>query len=212
MHNEIIIQFPEALHPHRADKLTTADDQGSSFDVSAQGNGSFTGLGYTIPAHTKGSIKAKIQTLCMTSQDVANLNQLVKGMVSASDWQQVTDYEATHVSADLSFFGMISGGGSASYDKTHTDMSGFGLTSDQITTIVEAMAKIASQMSSVEIDFEVDNTQNDYSVSGSLMLYTIGGTIKSDSSEYQYRMLAGQGTAGASGDTAPASGTIIPLN
>jgi hypothetical protein len=182
------------------------------FSVSAQGNGSFTGLAYTVPAHTSGKIKAQIQTLALTSSDVDNLNTLIKGMVDASKWQKVEDYQNKHASADLSFWGLISGGGSASYDETHKQMSGFGLSEDNIKTIIAAMAAAAAKMSHVEIDFTVDNTQYDYAVSGSLLLYTIAGTIQTANGQYQYRFLANKGTAGSGDSQAPAAGSIIPLN
>lgn len=209
---DIMIQFPEPLSPQ---VLSVADaDPGASdsFSVDAQGNGSLTGLAYTIPAHAKGTITAKLNTLSLTSEDVTTLDTLIKGMVSASEWSKVTDYEETHASADLSFWGLIGGGGSASYTKTHEAMTGMGLSEENIKTIVDKMAEIAGNMSTVEIEFEVDNSANDYSVSGSLLIYTVSGTIKTGNTQTQYRLLADQGTAGSAGQSAPASGTIIPLN
>jgi hypothetical protein len=206
---EILRIERDRLHGLVALEAGSATD---SFSVSAQGNGSFTGLAYTIPAHVSGKITAAIQTLALTSSDVDNLNTLIKGMVEAAKWQKVTDYQNKHASADLSFWGLISGGGSASYDETHSKMSGFGLSEDNIKTIINAMAAAAAKMSHVEIDFTVDNTQNDYAVSGSLLLYTIAGTIQTANGQTQYRLLANKGTAGASDSQAPASGNIIPLN
>lgn len=207
--SNVTIQFPE---PFRLG-FTAADEPSASdsFSVDAQGNGSFTGLDYSIPAHTKGTIKAKIETLALTSEDVNNLNNLIKGMVSASEWNKVHDYEETHASADLSFWGFLSGGGSASYTKTHDVMSGMGLSEENIKTIVDKMSEIASKMSNVEIDFEIDNSANDYSVDGKLLIYTIAGVIKTSTTQTQYRLLANQGTAGVAGSSAPASGNIIPL-
>lgn len=183
-----------------------------SYSVESQGYGSFSGLAYTVPAHTNGTIKAKVQVLALTSTDIDNLNKLIQGMVSASQYQKVRDYEATHASANLSFWGFFSGGGGASYDKTHEELRGFGLSEANISTIVAAMAEVAKKMSQVELDFNVLNADNDYAVSGSLLLYTISGTISTQNQQIQYRMLANKGTAGSGDYTAPASGNIIPLS
>lgn len=190
------------------------DEAGTYFSVESQGHGSFSGLAYTIPAHVNGKIKAKIQTLALTSTDVANLNELIRGMVEASKYEKVHDYESTHASANLSFFGFLSGGGGASYEKTHEELRGFGLSEENIRTIVSTMAEVAKNMSHVEIDFDVFNAGNDYSVSGSLMLYTIAGTITTENGQYQYRMLADEGVAGSGSRTAPAKGKVnsIELN
>jgi hypothetical protein len=164
-----------------------------------------------VPAGAKGKIPADLQTLALTSNDANNLNNLIKGMVSASQYQKVRDYESTHASGNLSFWGFWSGGGGASYEKMHEELHGFGLSEDNIRTIVSAMADVAKKMSRVSIDFEVDNRGNDYAVSGSLLLYTIAGTINTQNQQYQYRMLADKGAAGSNGFTAPAGGQIIPL-
>jgi hypothetical protein len=137
---------------------------------------------------------------------------LIDGMVSASVKTAVRDYEATHISANCSYFAFWSGGGSASYDKTHESMKSSGLTEEQITLIVQKMLEIASAMSHVEINFDVDNSANDYQVSGSLLLYTIAGTITTANGTAEYRMLADKGTAGSGGSYAPAEGQIIPLS
>lgn len=210
--SSLAVIFPQPLH-HQIGKSAVQDVPSAtdSFNVSAQGTGSFTGLAYTVPAHTKGHLEAEIETLALTSEDVKNLNDLIKSMVSASDWQKVTDYEATHASANLSVFSLFSSGGSASYDKTHESMSGYGLSEDDIKTVIAAMAKAATNMSKVKIDFEIDNSSNDYSVSGSLLLYTIAGTITTGNTQTQYRLLADSGSAGQNGATAPATGVIIPL-
>jgi hypothetical protein len=185
---------------------------GDSFSVESQGYGSFSGLAYTVPAHTNGKLKATVQVLAFTSADIDNLNSLIKGMVSASQYEKVRNYESTHASANISFWGFWSGGGGASYEKTHEDLRGFGLSEDNIKTIVAAMAADAQKMSHVELDFDIMNAANDYAVSGNLLLYTIAGQISSQNQQYQYRMLANKGTAGSGDQTAPAEGKIIPLS
>jgi hypothetical protein len=208
--DNLVILFPEPLHPQPL--LARVDEAVDSFSVTAQGNGSFVGLAYTVPAHSTGNVSASIQTPCLTSANVADLNDFIRGMVSASQWEKVTDYQKTHASSNLSFFGMLSGGGGASYDKTHEEMRGFGLNEDQISEIIKQMSAMAAAMSSVTLDLTINNSMNDYSVSGSLMLYTIAGSISSGNTQSQYRMLADKGTAGSGSATAPTSADIIPLN
>lgn len=206
----LIILFPQPLHPQPL--LDRAEEAVDSFSVSAQGNGSFTGINYTIPGHTVGNLKVDISTPSMTSANVADMNAFIEGMVSASAWKKVTDYQHTHASSNLSFFGMMSGGGSASYDKTHEEMSGFGLSEAQITEIINKMAEMATTMSKVQLDLTIDNSRNGYNVSGNLMLYTVAGSIQTANGQTQYRMLADKGTAGSDDSTAPAAADIIPLN
>jgi len=201
-----IIMPPKIITPGAKVAAAQAAD---SFSVEAQGYGSFSGLAYTVPAHTNGKITAKVKVLALTSTDIDNLNTLIKGMLSASQYEKVRDYEATHASANLSYWGFWSGGGGASYDKTHEELRGFGLSEENIRTIVSAMAEVAKKMSHVKIEFNVLNANNDYAVSGSLLLYTIAGTITTGNQQYQYRMLANKGTAGSGDQTAPASGQIV---
>lgn len=182
----------------------------SGFSVDAQGTGSFTGLSYTVPAHAKGTVKAVIKVMALTSADIDKLNSLVNTMLSASTQSKVTSYEKVHASANLSFWSFLTGGNNASYDKVNTSLTTMGLTTAQITTIIDKLFDLASKMSHVEIDFTIDNSDNDYSVSGDLQLYTISGNITSSKGTAQYRMLADKGTAG--GGTASASGKVIALS
>ena len=185
-------------------------DTSTAFDVDAQGTGAFTGLSYTVPAHTRGHLKATIQSHSMTSQDVATLNSLVMSMLDASKQDEVREHEQIDASANISVWSMFGGGASADYNKTTDTMHSMGLSDDQITTIVEKMMEIATNMNVVELDFEIDNTENDYSVSGDLQLYTISGTISTSKGTAEYRMLADRGTAGDD-SSAKATGKIIPM-
>lgn len=206
---DISVLFPLPF-PER--EIEKANNFNSSFNVDAQGHGSLTGLAYTVPPRSEGVIEAKLQTLCLTSQNVTDLNNLIRGMVSASQWEKIREYESTHASANISVFSFWSGGGSASYTKTREEMRGFGLSEENIQTIIKAMSEIAKQMSEVKIKFTVYNSNNDYPVSGNLLLWTISGTINTGNEQVPYRLLADQGTAGKNNDTAPASAEIIPLN
>lgn len=208
--SQITITFPEGsvLTATATDTPSTS----TGFSVKAQGTGSFTGLSYTVSAHTKGTLEAKIKVMAITSEDVKKLNDLVLSMVNASTQKEFKEYEKTHASANLSIWSFWSAGASASYDKTTENMQKSGLNEEQITTIINKMFEIAKSQSSVKLKFEIDNSQNDYSVSGDLQLYTIGGTIQTEKGTAEFRFLADKGTAGKGSDTAPTEGEIIPLS
>ncbi|MCA2379154.1 hypothetical protein ATU3C_20615 [Agrobacterium genomosp. 3 str. RTP8] len=188
-----------------------------SYSISVSGMGQLTGISYTVPAHTTGKIKAQLQISALSSQDVKDLNTLALGMLDASYREEINEYEKTTASANLSvwtwFFG--GGGASASYEKTRQEMRSKGLTDQQITMLMEAFLERATNMSTVEIEFYVNNQNNDYAVSGDVYLYTVSGTISTEKGTSQYRMLADQAAAGGpppAGGGAPSSGKIIPLN
>jgi ribosomal protein S13 len=202
-YKNISIKFPTPI---------TFDDIPSSqtgFSVEAQGIGSFTGLAYTVPAHTEGKIEADIKTMAITSEDVKKLNDLVMSMLNASEREKVETHTSTNVSANISVWSMFGGGsGNASYTQTKDTMKSMGLTEEQITTIVESLFDIAQKMSSVKLDFMIYNRDNDYSVSGDLELYTVSGKITTSKGTAEYRFLANKGTAGNGQQTAPADGKI----
>ena len=188
----------------------------TSYSIDVSGTGSLTGLAYTVPAHATGSVKAKLSLMALTSIDIKNLNDMAMGFLSASKQQEIHEYEHTHSSANLSVWSWFFGGGgaSASFDKTKDSMTKLGLTEAQITMLMEQFLSLTKKMNKVEIDFTINNSANDYSVSGNLYLYTLGGNIQTKDGSAQYRMLADSGSAGfPSGQGgAPSEGTIIPLN
>ncbi|MQT15125.1 hypothetical protein [Segnochrobactrum spirostomi] len=195
-----------------------AGEAKESFSISASGMGRLTGLSYTVSAHTSGSIKAKLQIAALTSEDVKNLNTLALGMLDASRRKEVEEMQKTtaSASANLSLWSYFFGGGhaSASYESTRKSMESMGLSSEQISKLMDAFLEFAKQMSTVEIDFFVNNTNSDYSVSGDLYLYTLSGSISTQKGTQQYRMLADQASAGGpppSGGGAPSTGQIIQL-
>ncbi len=93
-------------------------------------------------------------------------------------------------------------------------MKSKGLSDAQITMLMDAFLERAKSMSSVEIDFFINNINNDYAVSGDLYLYTVSGTVKTAKGTAQYRMLSDQAAAGGpppAGGGAPSSGDVIKL-
>ncbi len=214
----VVLRDPQPLVAADAGFLASAGGTSAdSFSITVSGLGQLTGLAYTVPAHTSGTIKATLQTSALSSQDVADLNTLAMGMLAASEKEQVKEFEKTSGSANLSvwtwFFG--GGGASASYEKTRETMRSKGLTDAQVTTLMDAFLERAKKMSTVEINFYVNNTNNDYAVSGDLYLYTVSGSIQTAKGTAQYRMLADQAAAGGpppTGGGASSAGTIIPLS
>ncbi|MCQ0988500.1 hypothetical protein [Jiella marina] len=197
--------------------LNAAGQAENSFSIQVAGMGQLVGLAYTVPAHSSGTIKADLQISAMSSQDVKNLNDLAMSMLSASYQEEVKEYEKTSASANLSLWTWAFGGGgaSASYEKTKNTMKSKGLTEAQITQLMDTFLDVASKMSSVQINFYVNNQDNDYSVSGDLYLYTVSGSISTEKGTQEYRMLADQAAAGGpppTGGGAPASGQVISLN
>ena len=193
---------------------TLAGGAEEAFSIEVSGLGQLVGLSYTVPAHTSGKITATLQTSALTSEDVKNLNDLAMGMLNASYKEQVKEYEKTSADANVSLWTWFFGGGgaSASYEKTKETMTSKGLTETQITMLMDAFLERAKSMSSVKIEFYVNNTNNDYAVSGDLYLYTVSGTVKTQKGTHQYRMLADQAAAGGpppSGGGAPSTGIIL---
>ena len=217
--NEIQITKSDVVITDPFPAVVAADIEGGAseaYSIEVSGQGQLTGLSYTVPAHASGNITAKLQTSAMSSQDVEDLNNLAMGFLDASYKEQIKEYEKTSASANLSvwtwFFG--GGGATASYEKTKETMRSKGLTDEQIDELMDAFLERAKKMSTVEINFYINNTQNDYSVSGDLYLYTVSGTIKTEKGTAQYRMLADSGSAGGpppTGGGAPSSGDVIPI-
>ncbi len=199
----------------RQQVVDVSRSSGASFSIEASGEGSFSGLNYSIPAHSTGKILTKLNIMCMTSDNVKNLNSLAMGMLDASAREEVREREKISTSANLSIWSWFFGGSaaSASYEKTRNTMKSKGLTNQQVDKIIDEFLKIARTMSTTELDLTIDNNQNNYSVSGDLFLYTVSGVVKTNKGTHQYRMLADRGNAGAlpGEGGAPVSGRIIPI-
>jgi hypothetical protein len=206
----------EFVEPRPRVVADLSGDAKESFSIEVAGLGQLTGIAYTVPAHASGSIKAKLKVSALSSEDVKALNDLAMTMVNASRQQETKEVEKTSASADISLWSWFFGGGGAhaSYEKTRENMVKYGLSEENITTLMNKFAERAAQMSVVEVDLFVNNLANDYSVSGDLYLYVVSGEIKTSKGTQQYRMLADSGAAGGpppSGGGAPSSGNIIKL-
>ncbi|MBV8887610.1 MAG: hypothetical protein JO235_26930 [Chroococcidiopsidaceae cyanobacterium CP_BM_RX_35] len=196
--------------------LDLSGDSETSYSIEVSGLGSITGVDYTIPAHSTGTVVARLNMLCLTSADVKNLNDQAMGMLSASQQEEIRKHEEASASANLSIWSWYFGGGaaSASYKQTNDLMKKKGLTEEQISQLINAFMEVVRKISSVEININVNNSAYDYSVSGNLYFYTISGRVSTGKETREYRMLANTGSAGApaSEGGAPTEGIIVPLN
>jgi hypothetical protein len=208
---EISINFPAPDFSLEDSVISSSQD---SFTIEAEGTGSITGISYTVPAHTEGKVSVDIKMMAITTQNVKDLNDLIMSLLDASRQEYVREYSRTHASANISIWSIFGGGGSASYEKISENMHSLGLTDEQITMIINKLFDIANQFTNVKLELDVHNTDNDFSVSGEIDLYTISGTIKTSKGTTQYRFLADKGAAkDQSGEkVAPVTGEVIPIS
>lgn len=202
------------LTPHSRYDLSGSSE--TAYSITGQGMGSLTGVDYTVSAHSSATIKVKMAIKALTSQDMKDLNDLALTFLTASQREEVKEHEKITAQGNASIWGWFFGGGaSASYEKTRDTMKSKGLTNEQIDKLMDTFLEVAQKMSTVEAVINVDNTRNDYSVSGSLYLYTIAGSVQTSKGTYEFRMLADKGTAGYPPDTGEGADTkneYIPLN
>jgi hypothetical protein len=128
--------------------------------------------------------------LCVTPQDVINLNNLVKGLLDASHYHKFEETEQTNVSGGLGFFGFWSGGISASYSDVKHTLDGWGLSETNQQTIVNNMMQIAQKVSTFNYTGTVYNKDFDYDVTGSLFGIVMDATIQQSQTHKQLRFLA----------------------
>src|SRR5258708_1152193 len=185
------------------------------FEIEASGTGTFTGLAFSIPAHTEGKAKVQVQVEAMGSENLQELNKSIMTLLNVSQQKTVEEHKAVSAHADLSLWDVLgfggSGGASASYERSKSSMESLGLSEEQISMIIKDFFKAASKMSHVELRLEIDNRANDYAVHGGLELYTMSGHVRTGEESHQYRLLATEGTAGVPGPQAPTNSDAGPL-
>ena len=173
--------------------------------VNSVGTGSFSGVNWTISAHTTGKIEVDLQIEAITTTDINNFNKLVMAMLSASAKNKVTENTSAGASGSINFFDFICGGAKADVTHTQSSMSSLGLTDAQVTTIVNKLFALADKMSDIKADLTVDNLAFDYPVAGDLEIYTVGGTVTAGKETKNYRVLSDQGKVGDAPTTVKAS-------
>jgi hypothetical protein len=159
--------------------------------VTAYGKGQVTSVMYTIPAHAQITVNFKLKLLCVTPEDVQNLSNLIKSLLDASHQHSYHELEKTQVSGGASFFGFFGwGGASASYSKTKETMDSFGLSETNQRAIVDAMMKVAQQVSEFNYSGTIFNKDYDYDVSGNLFGIVMDAVIQQNQYQHQLRFLA----------------------
>jgi len=158
--------------------------------ITSYGQGQLSGVMYTVPAHAEITVNLIINMLCVTPQDVINLNNLVKGMLDASHYHKFEETEQTNVSGGLGFFGFWSGGVSASYSDVKHTLDGWGLSEANQQTIVNGMMAIVQKPSTFSYTGTIYNKDNDYDVTGSLFGIVMDATIQQGQTHRQLRFLA----------------------
>jgi len=177
--------------------------------ITSYGQGQLSGVMYTVPAHGEITIDFTINMLCVTPQDVINLNNLVKGLLDASHYHRFEETEQTNVSGGLGFMGFWSGGISASYSDVKHTLDGWGLSEANQQTIVNNMMEIAQKVSTFHLTGTVHNRDFDYDVSGNIFGIVMDATIQQSDSHKQLRFLAPKAHMNTTdGDSLPVVGPL----
>ncbi|WP_298757948.1 hypothetical protein [uncultured Psychroserpens sp.] len=158
--------------------------------VNAYGQGQCSGVTYTVPAHGDIKVDFKLKLQCVTPENVKALDQLIRGMLTASYQKKYDQLTKESKSGGYGFFLFFSaGGGKTSYSQTTHTMESYGLDRAQQTKIIDAMIKMANQWNTFSYKGEVSNTEYDYSVSGSLFAIVMDATIQKGEQHTQLRFL-----------------------
>ena len=162
----------------------TVDD---GVSISSFGRGQVSGVTYTVPAHGEISFDVKFKMQCVTPDDVATLDKLVRSMLDASHYEHYDELSKFSASGGVSFFGFFGFGASASYEDTKHTMSGYGLSEENQRKIVDAMANIAQNTSLIEMTGTIYNRDYPYSVSGDMFAIVMDADIKQSNGTAQHR-------------------------
>jgi len=158
--------------------------------VTSYGQGQVSGAMYTVPAHAELNLNFDFHLLCVTPQDITNLNNLIRGLLDASHQHVYDDLQKTDINGGLSFFGFFSGGVSASYSETKHTMDSWGLSETNQEAIVNAMMALVQKTSDFGFTGTVYNRDYDYSVSGNVFGIAMDATIVQGDQSNQVRFLA----------------------
>lgn len=163
----------------------------SGIAVTTYGKGQVTGVMYTVPAHGQITVDFKLKLMCVTPEDIQNLSNLIRSLLDASKQHLYDDLEKTSISGGASFFGFCGWGGvSGSYEHTKHTMDSFGLSEKNQEAIVEAMMKVAQQVSEYNYSGTIFNKDYDYDVSGNLYGIVMDAVIAQNQYQHQLRFLA----------------------
>jgi hypothetical protein len=172
-------------------ELSFADENETGVAVTSYGQGKVTGAMFTVPAHGEVTINFKLRLVCVTPQDVQNLNNLIRSLLDASRQHIYDELSKTQVSGGASFFGLFGwGGAKASYEKTKHTMDSLGLSETNQQTIVNAMMQIVTQPTEFNYSGTIYNRNYDYDVTGNLFGIVMDAEIKQEQFQHQLRFLA----------------------
>ncbi|MEK2059026.1 hypothetical protein WOB64_02710 [Vibrio parahaemolyticus] len=161
----------------------------SGLAVQAFGQGQIAGASYSVPAHGELTLDFDIKLSCITPENVQNITDTIKALLSASEYERFKEMEKRTASGGISFFGLFGWSGRGSYEKTKERMSGFGLSEENQRTIINTMAKAASELSTYKVNGTIYNRNNDYSVSGHIYAMVMDCQIVSDEYVNQQRYI-----------------------
>ena len=172
----------------------SVDNSGSATDgvqVTAYGQGQVSGVTYTVPAHADVDVDFTLNMQCVTPENVNALDQLIRSLLSASKQHEYDQLTKKTSSGGRGFFLFFSGGGShSSYSQTTHTMDSWGLTREQQSKIIDTMMELVNKTQRFEYKGTIQNTQYDYSVSGSMFGIVMDVTIQKDEKHTQVRFLA----------------------
>ena len=169
-------------------------DSGTATDgvsVTSYGQGQVTGATFTVPAHGTIDVKFDLQLLAVSGQDVENLNNLIRGMLSSAKQAKFDSYAKSTASGGSGSFLFFSGGYShRSSEEVATSMEAWGLTRDQQTQIITQMLKLTNKTEKFSYKGKIENKDYDYDVTGNLFGIVMDATIQQGQQSSQIRMLA----------------------
>lgn len=172
--------------------------------VNAYGQGQLAGATFTAPAHGKTEVDIDLQIMCVTPENIENLEKLISSMLNASQKKSFESHRSSFASGGSAFLGLFRYSVGGSTASAHA-MSSLGLTEAQQTSIIDQMLKITNKMNSFKMKSEILNTDYDYSVTGNLFGIVMDATIQKGEKHTQVRFLGPK--AHLKGD----GGEVVPV-
>ena len=169
-------------------------EAGSATDgvaITSYGKGQLAGTTYTVPAHGKITVDFTLQIQCVSAAQVQTMDQLIRGLLKASEQGKYDSLEKTHESSGgRSFLFFWSTGRKASSKETKKTLTEtWGLTEAQQSKIIQGMLGLASKMNTFHYSGTIFNKEYDYAVTGNLFGIVMDATIQQAQSSAQVRFL-----------------------
>ncbi|MCR9088126.1 MAG: hypothetical protein NXH97_15430 [Rhodobacteraceae bacterium] len=159
--------------------------------VTSFGQGQVTGATYTVPAHGKIKVEFDLQLLAVTGSDIENLNNLIRGMLNASEQKRFDSLSKSEASGGSAGFLFFSGGYShRSSSEVTQSMDSWGLTRADQDKIITQMLTLTNKTQKFKYKGTIFNKDYDYDVTGNLFGIVMDATIQQGTASAQVRMLA----------------------